>query len=997
MSTTHSRNSPRTRTTSLMPPPIPGPIHRLWPTPLTTTLAHRQGVPMKKLLLSLSALCLLWTFTARTSLADPVLQGVLFNVNGTQSSDFSDPNFNTSGFNPSTGLGTLVYTYNPGTTGSAFFDAWVNHDIGIPYYNEYGPASGSPAAGQSWEIGDNYASSIYADTQNNALSNTNYLPQGNDNFLGSCNAANCNGDATMAMGFAFTLGSNQQELITLTFGTTQPTSGFYLDQTHPTDAANLNQSDIFFSASAVTEPAGSGPPPPPPPSVPEPSTWALLATGIGAGLTQLRKRMSIPSSRKYLGLFACAAALLLVPVARAATPTVSTVPWDPANPAAPHTAYPGANIVLGATTNLQGSSDPFTYAWNFGDGNTTAAAAVTNPNNIAARHIYAGTTIGQTWTAVVTVIDTITHEQATGNYLVIWEPNNLSSRVNVAIDLGLWYMHASMSHPSATAGNWDSCYPGYSFDCSGYGSITAANVQAFEVNGHTAAGPATDPYTSDVQLGLNQMFTRLSSYNTSAKTYNYNPALVTFGCSDGSAPPCTLPATKVFYNPAATSCSTPPCSFTFDSNANGHYILAPQAYPMYEGGQYIDAIVASGTPNAVATTGGSGVSGLTYKNIVQDMADGIAYCQYNFAHDYTDGYTRGAYPYEGGGWWYSCQAGDDNSVSQWSAIGLIGADRGFAVPIPPMVTDANNVWVTNSQDVVITTKPIGTNPWATGMDYGAFGYNGALNYSDAWGSFAVTPSGMVQMAMDSVGRSQNVAFGDASTDPDQRWNNAETYYADNFCNNPANGAYNSPRAYTYGMFSFTKAMLLHNPAGSLTPITYLRTQTPGVFTGNNTVPANTIDWYSALSAANGGSDPCDGIAQTIVGRQSAAGYWSGDNYSGSQFPYETAWSLIMLKRTVFVACVNNLGGRGTPSTPLQPARIDLTWTGIPNVTGYNVLRSSASGGPYAQIGTTTVPAYSDRTGLLNQHTYFYVLQPVNASGAEVCQSNQATVTVPIGR
>jgi len=45
----------------------------------------------------------------------------------------------------------------------------------------------------------------------------------------------------------------------------------------------------------------------------------------------------------------------------------------------------------------------------------------------------------------------------------------------------------------------------------------------------------------------------------------------------------------------------------------------------------------------------------------------------------------------------------------------------------------------------------------------------------------------------------------------------------------------------------------------------------------------------------------------------------------------------------------NLGGAGTASGT-SPARIDLTWTGIPNVTGYDVLRSTTNGGPYTEIG-----------------------------------------------
>ena len=103
----------------------------------------------------------------------------------------------------------------------------------------------------------------------------------------------------------------------------------------------------------------------------------------------------------------------------------------------------------------------------------------------------------------------------------------------------------------------------------------------------------------------------------------------------------------------------------------------------------------------------------------------------------------------------------------------------------------------------------------------------------------------------------------------------------------------------------------------------------------------------------------------------------------------------MLRRSVFVACVSNLGGKGTPSGRAA-ARVDLTWTGIGNVDHYNVLRGTVNGGPYALIGSSTITAYSDTTRLANGNTYFYVLQPFNAQGSEICQSNQASIPIPAG-
>jgi hypothetical protein len=950
---------------------------------------------VKKNLFLMCAVFLLLGMGASSALAqNESLQDLWFNVNGSNT-ELTAPGVNLSAYNSSTGLGTITFTDL--NTGSQYFNTWWQEAVSVPFYNEYGTPVGTPSAGESWEIGDAYTSTSFSDAEAGVLLNKNLLPEGASNYLGTCTGA-CNGTGSTALGDAFVVTVGDEEIITLTVSQSAP-SGFYLDQTHPVDLNNPTAQDVYFSLSAEEIPAG------PPPATPEPSTWLLMLTGLAAGAIRLRRRFQIKAGSKLLtGLLLLIAGLVIVPFASAQS--VNTVPWDPTNLAAPHTAYSGATVVLGAIFNTAGSPDSFTYVWNFGDGTAVGSAAVlTNPNDISSSHIYAGTTVGKTWTAVVTVTDTTTHAQYTGNYLVIWENNNLQSRVNVAIDWGLWYLHQNMYRPDNGVGDWTwagGCAPGYAgYACgSGYGSLDATNIQAFEVNGHLATGPASDPYTADVQQALDNMFKYLATTTSQSKTYTFNTATANYGCSDGSAPQpggaCAGAATKVFFNPGGTTCLVAgSCTFTFDGNSNGLMAYASQN-PAYEDGMYADAIVASGNPGGNATTGA--VSGEKYSDIVQDMADYIDYCQYpGDNYDVEVGYTRGSEPYQGGGWWYGCQEGSDNSVSQWNAIGLIGASRGFNLAIPKIVSDANNMWVTASQDV---GSPV-PQPDDPGGNYytdakGAFGYNGAYNYSNAWGPYAVTPSGMVQMSLDGIGRTKNTTFSDATTAADQRFNNAETFYADNFCNSTTSGsytsAYYSPRNYTYGLFSFTKSMLLHNPLGVLTPIQYLRTQTPGVFTTNPSVPANTIDWYSALSPANGGSDPCDGVAQTIVGRQYPAGFWYGDNVSGAQYPYETAWSLIMLRRTVFVNCVNNLGGAGT-AAGTSPARIDLTWTGIPNVTGYDVLRSSTTSGPYTEVGSTTTTAYSDRVGLTSGNSYYYVLQPFNGSGA-VCQSNQATITIP---
>lgn len=219
--------------------------------------------------------------------ADSSLQSVLFNVNGAVQTNFAG--FNVAGFDQTTGIGTLTYVFNPGAANTYNFTSFFDNQISLPFYNEFGGTSGAPASGQSWEIGDSFLSSIYADAGAGSLNNTNMMPGGISNFdqLNPCDIAtnpSCNGDVALAMGFNFALTDTEEAVITLTFSTTQP-GGFFLSQTHPVDGTNNSAASIYFTGSEVTQPSG-GPPPPP---TPEPSTFLLLGAGLG-GLCVIKMR-----------------------------------------------------------------------------------------------------------------------------------------------------------------------------------------------------------------------------------------------------------------------------------------------------------------------------------------------------------------------------------------------------------------------------------------------------------------------------------------------------------------------------------------------------------------------------------------------------------------------------------------------------------------------------------------------------------------------------------
>jgi fibronectin type 3 domain-containing protein len=72
------------------------------------------------------------------------------------------------------------------------------------------------------------------------------------------------------------------------------------------------------------------------------------------------------------------------------------------------------------------------------------------------------------------------------------------------------------------------------------------------------------------------------------------------------------------------------------------------------------------------------------------------------------------------------------------------------------------------------------------------------------------------------------------------------------------------------------------------------------------------------------------------------------------------------------------------------AQVSLTWSASAGATGYDIKRSTTSGGPYSQIGTSSTNSYTD-SGLTNGTTYYYVASAVNSVG-QSANSAQASAT-----
>jgi Abnormal spindle-like microcephaly-assoc'd, ASPM-SPD-2-Hydin len=90
--------------------------------------------------------------------------------------------------------------------------------------------------------------------------------------------------------------------------------------------------------------------------------------------------------------------------------------------------------------------------------------------------------------------------------------------------------------------------------------------------------------------------------------------------------------------------------------------------------------------------------------------------------------------------------------------------------------------------------------------------------------------------------------------------------------------------------------------------------------------------------------------------------------------------------------VQSMTGTGTAPAPHT---VDLTWNASANAVGYNVYRSTVSGGPYSMINTSldATTAYTDTTVSSGQ-TYYYVTTAVNGSSNESGYSNQSQAVIP---
>lgn len=224
---------------------------------------------------------------------------------------------------------------------------------------------------------------------------------------------------------------------------------------------------------------------------------------------------------------------------------------------------------------------------------------------------------------------------------------------------GLWYLHQNQSRYNSGGqkfGYWGT--PGSEI------APTARAVLALEVQGHIpSADPGKYAYAYAVDRGLNHLLTRLV-------------------------------AMPIGPQPAGDP----------DSNGNGIGLSCLGGEEMIEQPLVLAALAASLDPDHVATVGGPGVVGRTYRDIARDMVDYIAWAQ---CED----------PAPGSGWGTLTNvAPSRNSVSQYPILALLAAEENFGISAPAWVRSELALWLTYSQNM------------APGPVNGSFGDTGPADY-----------------------------------------------------------------------------------------------------------------------------------------------------------------------------------------------------------------------------------------------------------------------------
>ena len=156
-------------------------------------------------------------------------------------------------------------------------------------------------------------------------------------------------------------------------------------------------------------------------------------------------------------------------------------------------------------------------------------------------------------------------------------------------------------------------------------------------------------------------------------------------------------------------------------------------------------------------------------------------------------------------------------------------------------------------------------------------------------------------------------------------------------------------------------------------------------------------WSTPLKVTTAQTD------ETISGADSGNQYGDYNSLSGYAGTFFPSWTdrRSGAKEEIWTAAVQEGGSTCTP--PAAPTGVatsgttqtgtTVSWTASSGATSYKIFRSTTSGGPYSQVGTSTTTSFTD-SGLTCNTTYFYVVTASNGT-CDSGNSAQASATTSV--
>jgi hypothetical protein len=569
---------------------------------------------------------------------------------------------------------------------------------------------------------------------------------------------------------------------------------------------------------------------------------------------------------------------------------------------------------------------------------------------------------------------------------------------------------ASYTTPATLAGD-----SGSSFTVTVTNSISGVTSNAATLTVNVPPSITTQPLSQTVTAGQPATFTVAA---TGSGTLSYQWKKNGTAITGATAASYTTPATVVGDNGVSFTVTVTDMATNVTSNAATLTVNTPPSITTQPGNQTVNA-----GQTATFSLAASGTATLTY----QWKKNGTA----------ISGATAASYTTP------ATVAGDSGSsftVTVTNSISSVTSNAAtLTVNVPPSITTQPlSQTVTSGQTATFTVTATGTGTLAYQWKKNGTAITGATAASfttpatvagDNGASFTVTVTGNagnvtssaailtvnVSPNITSQPASQTVTAGQTSTFSVTATGTATLTYQWTKNGNAIAGAtaasYTTP-ATTSSDNGALFAVTVSNGAGNITSSVATLTVTVA------TLLLNANKTSLAFGSVNLGSSSIMSVTFTNGGNSSitiSAVSLSGAGYTASGVSTGqilTAGQTATLNVTFTPASTGSLPGSVsvTSNASNSPAAITLSGTGVqpvshsvtltwtasaPAVSGYNVYRSTISGGPYTKLNSSfiTTTSYTDSTvqaGL----TYYYVVTSVDSTGVESVFSTQVSATIP---